>query len=269
MKFRKLIPALCMLLVAAMLMGTSTYAWFSMNKSVSASAMQITAKADTTFLLIGQNNDNTATLIRQAPDNTTITLANGSSGNISATLYPAELVTASTNPSADTAAANWYYAEGTASNNYAAKDGTTVKFSEAKRSAAGADTLTIDDTDTFGERVLKKTVYVCLEEGSEDASNLRVKLTGMSDNVKTAADGTALTRVVVATSSAAEYFTVADVGQDNASGAVLASTISGDQVVAVDIYVYFTGNEANVDTDHADYIVNKIADTIGLSFFVD
>lgn len=43
---KKLIPALCMLLVAACLMGTSTYAWFSANEAVSASGMQVKAAAD-------------------------------------------------------------------------------------------------------------------------------------------------------------------------------------------------------------------------------
>ena len=43
---KKLIPALCMLLVAACLMGTSTYAWFAANKAVTASGMQVKAAAD-------------------------------------------------------------------------------------------------------------------------------------------------------------------------------------------------------------------------------
>lgn len=43
---KKLIPALCMLLVAAALLGTSTYAWFSMNTEVTATGMQVQAKAE-------------------------------------------------------------------------------------------------------------------------------------------------------------------------------------------------------------------------------
>lgn len=45
-KFRKLIPAFCMLLVSAVLLGTSTYAWFSMNTTVTASTMTIKATTD-------------------------------------------------------------------------------------------------------------------------------------------------------------------------------------------------------------------------------
>lgn len=50
-KFKKLIPAVCMLLIASMLMGTTTYAWFSMNRTVTATNMQISAKADSSLVI--------------------------------------------------------------------------------------------------------------------------------------------------------------------------------------------------------------------------
>lgn len=56
-KFKKLIPALCMLLISAVLMGTSTYAWFSMNTTVTASGMQVTAKSDNVFLQISKTTE--------------------------------------------------------------------------------------------------------------------------------------------------------------------------------------------------------------------
>ena len=51
-KFKKLIPALCMLLISAVLMGTSTYAWFSMNTTVTANGMEVKAKSESEFLQI-------------------------------------------------------------------------------------------------------------------------------------------------------------------------------------------------------------------------
>ncbi len=51
---KKLIPALCMLLIAAALMGTSTFAWFSMNTEVTAETMQIKAVTDSTNLYIAK-----------------------------------------------------------------------------------------------------------------------------------------------------------------------------------------------------------------------
>lgn len=45
-KMLKLVPALCMLLISAMVLGTSTYAWFSMNTTVTARNMQVTAVSE-------------------------------------------------------------------------------------------------------------------------------------------------------------------------------------------------------------------------------
>ena len=45
-KFKKLIPALAMLLLSASMMGTSTFAWFSMNRTVQAVGMQVQAVAE-------------------------------------------------------------------------------------------------------------------------------------------------------------------------------------------------------------------------------
>ena len=51
-KFKKLIPAFCAMLVSAAMLGTSTYAWFSVNKEVTATDMSVTAVADTQYFVI-------------------------------------------------------------------------------------------------------------------------------------------------------------------------------------------------------------------------
>ena len=62
-KFRKLLPALSMLLISALLMGSSTFAWFSMNTTVSATGMQVTATAASSLVITNQsaNINSTAT----------------------------------------------------------------------------------------------------------------------------------------------------------------------------------------------------------------
>ena len=52
-KFKKLIPALCMLLVSAVMLGSTTFAWFSMNKTVTATGMEIKAEVSTQLLIKG------------------------------------------------------------------------------------------------------------------------------------------------------------------------------------------------------------------------
>lgn len=58
-KFKKLIPALCMLLVSAVMLGSTTFAWFSMNTKVTASNMEVKATASKNLLIskTGANAD--------------------------------------------------------------------------------------------------------------------------------------------------------------------------------------------------------------------
>lgn len=51
-KFKKLIPAFCAMLVSAAMLGTSTYAWFSVNKEVTATDMSVTAVANTQYFVV-------------------------------------------------------------------------------------------------------------------------------------------------------------------------------------------------------------------------
>lgn len=65
-KMRKLVPAFAMLMVAAIMMSTASFAWFTMNEEVTASGMQIQAQA-TGSLVIKENaplkfNDTKATV---------------------------------------------------------------------------------------------------------------------------------------------------------------------------------------------------------------
>ena len=54
---RKLIPAMIMLLVSAVLMSTASFAWFAMNTTVKAQGMAVKAKADSIFLEISGKQD--------------------------------------------------------------------------------------------------------------------------------------------------------------------------------------------------------------------
>lgn len=56
-KMRKLVPAFAMLMVAAIMMSTASFAWFTMNDEVTATGMQIQAKASGS-LIISKNELN-------------------------------------------------------------------------------------------------------------------------------------------------------------------------------------------------------------------
>lgn len=50
-KMRRMIPALCMLLVSAIMLSTASYAWFTMSNEATASGMQIKAEADSSLVI--------------------------------------------------------------------------------------------------------------------------------------------------------------------------------------------------------------------------
>ena len=54
-KFKKLIPAFCAMLVSAAMLGTSTYAWFSVNKEVTATGMSVKATVNTEYFVISSD----------------------------------------------------------------------------------------------------------------------------------------------------------------------------------------------------------------------
>ena len=56
-KFKKLIPALALLLVSAVLMSTASYAWFSMNNKVTVTGMEVTTKVSSNLLIAPANDE--------------------------------------------------------------------------------------------------------------------------------------------------------------------------------------------------------------------
>ena len=107
---RKLIPAFAMLLVSAVLMSTASFAWFSMNQTVTASGMSITAqKADDIFLEIvaGKAEDVTEDTVYDVTASNNFTAADG--------LLPVAHKSTTDGFSFETieTLTNWYYKVGT------------------------------------------------------------------------------------------------------------------------------------------------------------
>lgn len=118
---KKLLPAFAMLTVSAVSLSSATYAWFSMNTQVTATGMQVKAKAEGGIVIAAKGYTASST------DNTTITDA----------VYTAPADTIFSNTAAITAAAAelyptstvsglnaWYHASSNAVNNYEAAAGT-------------------------------------------------------------------------------------------------------------------------------------------------
>lgn len=234
-KFKAIVPALAMLLVSAVLLGTSTFAWFSMNDEVSVSGMQITAKSDQHYLIVGSTNDLTALQDKTTGNQTTIELKNtGSADPLSATVKPVQpKVGAITNATTAATPGSWEWYVGTSKT-----DGT------AKPTANAVTDLS--------EYTLHTTVYITVAKDTPEAKNLILEEATFA-KAGTGKNLEGFGGVVVATNDAADR-----VDSDNALKArgdagkpILAATVNDQTVIAVEIYVYVYGANANITTENA------------------
>lgn len=241
-KFRKLVPALCMLLISAVLLGTSTFAWFSMNTTVTATGMQVTAKTDHTYLLISDTNDKDALQTDPTADDRKVDFAMGTASSLAPSAHE---TFGATGASTDAATVGkWYSAQGKI------PDKTDMK----------------DDTKTaltgFDGYVLTKSVYITVTKDSKIATNLKVSATITNNTAAPATDIAPLKVLVVCGDNYVELYSKK---LEDASK-VLAATISKDELTKVDIYIYYDGNHANVTTNNA---ANLGGAKVDLTFSVD
>ncbi len=226
---RKLIPAIAMLLISAVLMSTASYAWFSMSTKVTASGMSVTAKSNAVALLISASN-------------TPGTGSTEENTSVSGTLLPTAHEALTNKSDADTVG-KWY-----------TKDADAPT---ASASSTAAKYLT-----TFTGYVVSKTVYITMATNSNDTTDLVV--TGVTITKGSgAATNLAPVRVVIASAEGVvEYKYDANGATLVGETDVLAATVTDDSCIAVTIYVYYDGNDDTVYTN----VSNNIA---GASVSVD
>lgn len=241
-KFKAIVPALAMLLVSAVLLGTSTFAWFSMNDEVTVSGMQITAKSDQHYLIVGSTNDLTALQDKTTGNQMTVELKKPDSTDpLSATVKPVQpKAGAITNATTAAAPGSWEWYVGTSKT-----DGT------AKPNPEGGATTPNAVTD-LNEYTLHTTVYITVAKDTPEAKNLILeKATFAKAGAGKNLDG--FGGVVVATTEAADRVDSDNAlkARDAAGKPILAATVNDQTVIAVDIYVYVYGANANITTENA------------------
>lgn len=215
---KKIIPALVMLLVSAVLLSTASYAWFSMNTTVTATGMNITAKSDATFLLIKAGAVADAAAIQTDKKITAIAT------NASNSLFPAAHNAIDNITAADTVA-NWYYKTSTDPGVYGGEGQETA-----------AVTLTAENFENY---VLVNEFNLTVAKGSNQMADLKVGTCTITTTGKQAV------KVLVATATGFEEFS--DAGGDGTT--VLQELLDDDTVMQVKVYVYLDGNDTDVYTN--------------------
>ncbi len=245
------IGAIAMVLVAAIAMGSSTYAWFSMNAKVDAQNMAVVAKSDNAYLLISKTNS-TASAIQTE----NVTVVNFDMTAAPQKLYPAApaltndevaylttsgkdvsgttITTAGvkvTTPATAATVTNWYTANAT---------GPTVSTIDA----SSARQLT-----AFTDYVLVETLYLTVAAGSNGVNNLTV--TPTFTQLNSGVDLTAVKAIVTTSDggftatplSSTGNGTPVDIKGNN-------TTLTDTTVRTVNVYLYVDGNVDQIYTNN-------------------
>ncbi len=246
-KLKKLIPAFCMLLVSVAMLGTSTFAWFSMNKEVKATGMQITAKSDSVYLLIMEGE-------KTAPEVQTNNSASAAATNPKNTaMLPAAHETIAKTEDAEAKEANtysnWYYQ-------------TAAKPTESTAETPTAKTKLT--TTSFSQYVLEYTYTITLAKGSLEQGKLTATAKITAQDSATGTDKTIEpVKVLVTTTQKAAEFTTTNMttAQDLYAGSITDTT-----AIVVKVYIYLDGTNEKVYTNN---ITNLDGAKIDLTFNVD
>lgn len=216
---KKLFPAICMTLVAAAMFATSTFAWFSMNTTVTATGMQVSAKTDNAYLIISAGGTLSGNAI-------------SATGSVNAQLYPVKPVGALSSTNIETNA-SW---------------GTAISTNPNDANTS-AEVTPLNDSATLTNYVAKQSFMVGIVAGSGTVTNdLKLKTLTISD----VNDG--ITVVVVCGSNLYSHNADVESGSEKLADKSAVTTTG----VKVDVYIYIDGSNANVKTANAANLSGSI-----------
>lgn len=246
---RQMTAAIAMVLVAGIALASATYAWFVSNNNVDAITTDISAQSNSAYLVIQE-----ATADKTATDNTSTSSATAEDRTAVA-LYPAQVV------------------NGTATGSY--------KFESAYAAAGNSlektsTRFTVGNNGTAEEAVNntyahKDTFYIGTGGYDGSFTNLKVENVKVSAKNTEKADLVNAMRVLVVcgdqwtvwkngaevtsvdtlnTAGNATETTTLTAKYTDATNKAIAASVSKDNDVTVDIYVFYDGADGEVNSDN-------------------
>ncbi|MBO4934899.1 MAG: hypothetical protein J5441_07030 [Clostridia bacterium] len=281
MKFKRLIPALAMLLVSAILLGTSTFAWFSMNNQVTATGMKVQAVAE------GGIEIRYNVLATGTDDNTAYSYTDDAGMTTATALRPTSTAATGT---ASAITSKWLHASAASTDATTAKAGTYVDLTAA---AGWSDGVISNNpaTDLDGNYYVVKEFNIRSTSDAALAKNLRVKAVDVTGSTNSPDLDKALRVAIIANAQCVVYAPLGGdasntvgtgVGADgNRSGTTTVSNLAPTSVgnlyatanetvpakdttnskfggVDVRIYIYFEGEATELYTDNIYASLNEL-----------
>lgn len=251
-KFKKLIPAFCAMLVSAAMLGTSTYAWFSVNKEVTATDMSVTAVADTQYFLISTTADFSGKNL-----STVLTTAQMTQKGINdkAEVYPAAYGTVTGKITED----SWYTAN-------VDTNGTDIVKATKITAPEGEGKKVYQNNQYF----VGYSFYVGLAENSADYNeNLKVLAVNSEKGARIAAVQFQAMTGSTEPTEAGEFLPVEEA--ESTTGGLaskqkyeLSATATSKKCVKITVYVFINGEAANIKNGSTE-LTGKVGIKVGAS----
>lgn len=227
--------AIAMVLVAAVALGSATFAWFVSNNTVSAKTTGVKAQSNTAFMSIEYKKSAIGTKTTDSVDWTDLGVA----------LYPAEVQS----DGATAPAPKFVTAYGTTTTD-GKKTGNYIEVGDAAKAVkdqyavgeAGNYNISSAGVDLSDLKIDQVAVTTGANEGLKDA--IRVLVVGPDNWQVWGPDGKKL---------------------EGTADKALAAKVTKDADTAVSVYVYYDGNDAAVTTANLQNILGSVGVTIHFS----
>lgn len=239
---KTILPALAMLIVAAVMLSTASYAWFAMSTQVSVENVNVSIKSDSSFLMISQSND-------------LATIRANKATNIPVNNNPkADLLPIAYDDTQNTGDLLEQFAN------------VTTWYHQVADSAAGSTSSTgktyLTGEDNFDDYVYASTFYLAVAEGSNPMEKLRAKVSIKNGD----ATGDEAIRVLIVTQTATTTLQTTSIYGADGFDTVDLGTVPNNAAVQVDVYIFYDGNDESVFTNGISYITDS---TISIFFTAD
>ena len=234
---KQLGAAVAMVCVAAVALGSSTYAWFVSNNEVSAKTTQIKAQSNTAFMSIEYK--------KTAVGTTTTLSTDWFDAGTTTALYPAEV------QKGDADAPKFVTAYGTTTTN-GAKKGDYIPVGDAAK--AVTDHYAIGEANNYN-----------ISSAGVDLTNLVIdKIEVTTGNDK---DLAGAVRVLVVGPNSWQVWKAGTTTPEleKTASAPLATTVAKDNNTPISVYVYYDGNDDKVYTANLTQLEDAVGVTINFS----
>ena len=251
---KKLIPALCMLLVAAALLGTSTFAWFSMSTSVEAGGMQVKATASKNLLISLSESSGYGSGVTLPINNTTMTPVSTTGGDVVAPVFSKLNVAGSMSQDSYATAGDTTMQAAVEGTDYAK---TTVYLKVVGQT--GQNLKAAISATNGGEKNIDKALRVMLVDKT-DPSAVKTYIFMPVTGAEYGTSGKAIESLDGSNKGVLGNITTIKDGDD-----ILIASMTADTVYKFDVYVWYEGEDKSCTAANT---VDMATTTLGITFSI-